>query len=331
MTKKLLRLGLLLSLAGAVAAAPPVKEETVVFGTRVSVTIPDTEAALATEAIEAVFAHFQQQHERFHVRQPGELYRVNEALAQEEFPIVLSTPMEKAIRLAQDYSAASYELFDPGIGRLITLWGFDGEEVPSEPPPARIAEIMALKPKVISLKLEGNRIVAGSSAVQLDFGALVKGMVLDESREILRRHGIKNALVDIGGNIIALGANGDKLWRVAVAPRRGEPPAAVINLYDGEAIATAGDSERYFIADQGKYYHHIFDPRTGYSADAVTAATVISSGRNAGAITDAASTALVIAEKALVPDILGNFQLDLVWRAGEEPTPAFQRRIDEVE
>ena len=76
-------------------------------------------------------------------------------------------------------------------------------------------------------------------------------MALDEAREILRSHQIHNALINIGGNILALGNNGGSPWRIELRPATTQPSLGVIILKDGEAVATSGGGERRFIY-QGK-------------------------------------------------------------------------------
>ena len=150
-------------------------------------------------------------------------------------------------------------------------------------------------------------------------------MALDEAREILRSHQIHNALINIGGNILALGNNGGSPWRIELRPATTQPSLGVIILKDGEAVATSGGGERRFIY-QGKVYHHILDWRSGEPASSTAAAVVISDdAQNAGAISDAAATALVIANQREAARILQNFKISVALRLfndGEKKTTA---------
>ena len=83
-----------------------------------------------------------------------------------------------------------------------------------------------------------------------------------------------NALINIGGNIIALGKHGETPWRVGIQDPRGSSAIATIDLADGWAIGTSGDYQRYFEIN-GKRYCHIIDPRTGYPAQGTEAVTVL--------------------------------------------------------
>jgi thiamine biosynthesis lipoprotein len=149
------------------------------------------------------------------------------------------------------------------------------------------------------LTVLGNRVTSSNPEVRIDFGGYAKGYALDRAADILRDAGIRNALVNVGGNILALGRRGDTPWRVGLEDPRGPAGEAhllgTIELADGEAIGTSGDYRRYYVVD-GKRYAHIIDPRSGYPATGVRSVTVVVSPRpGAGALSDAASKPLFIA------------------------------------
>jgi thiamine biosynthesis lipoprotein len=135
--------------------------------------------------------------------------------------------------------------------------------------------------------------------VQLDFGGYAKGLALDVARRDLQAQGILNALVNIGGNIIALGQRGNRPWRVGIQHPRKPGAIAELDLHDGEAIGTSGDYQRYFVLEDepgGRRYCHIVDPRTGYPAQGVQAVTVVvPKGPAAGIRSDVASKPIFIA------------------------------------
>ncbi|HEY0664956.1 MAG TPA: FAD:protein FMN transferase, partial [Gallionella sp.] len=130
--------------------------------------------------------------------------------------------------------------------------------------------------------------------VQLDLGGYAKGYALDRAAESLRAQGLRNALVNIGGTVIALGAHGKRPWRVGIQHPRKPGALATLALHDGEAIGTSGDYQRYFIADDVRYCH-LIDPRSGYPAQGVQAVTVLMRGPRAGVLSDVVSKPLLIA------------------------------------
>jgi thiamine biosynthesis lipoprotein len=87
------------------------------------------------------------------------------------------------------------------------------------------------------------------------------------SRSTARRtssaaHGVHDALINIGGNVMALGSKNGQRWRVGIQHPRQPGPLATVELDDSEAIGTSGDYQRYFEVD-GKRYSHLLDPRSG--------------------------------------------------------------------
>ena len=133
------------------------------------------------------------------------------------------------------------------------------------------------------------------NAVQLDLGGYAKGYALDRAAAILRAKGVGNALINIGGNVMALGAKGSQPWRVGIQHPRATAPLATLELHDGEAIGTSGDYQRFFELE-GRRYCHLLDPRNGHPAEGVQAVTVLITPREgAGALSDAASKPLFIA------------------------------------
>jgi FAD:protein FMN transferase len=105
-------------------------------------------------------------------------------------------------------------------------------------------------------------------------------------------------LINIGGNVMALGSKGDTPWRVGIQHPRQPTPLATLELRDGEAIGTSGDYQRYFELD-GKRYCHLIDPRTGRPSSATEAVTVLippdRQDGQAGMWSDVASKPLFIA------------------------------------
>jgi thiamine biosynthesis lipoprotein len=144
------------------------------------------------------------------------------------------------------------------------------------------------------LSLQGDAVTSANPAVQLDFGGYAKGYALDRAAELLRADGITNALINVGGNIMALGDHAGRPWHIGLDSPRGKGFVATLDLKDGEAIGTSGDYRRYYEID-GKRYAHIIDPRTGYPVPGVQSVTVLVSRRaGAGALSDAASKPIFI-------------------------------------
>jgi len=111
----------------------------------------------------------------------------------------------------------------------------------------------------------------------LDLGGIAKGYALDRAAAVLKKHGISSALVNAGGDVLVVGEKEPvKPWRIGVQdPRNPREVVAVAALKD-RVIMTSGDYERFFVKD-GKRYHHILNPATGYPADGAQSVTVVAS------------------------------------------------------
>lgn len=289
---------LLFALAGCAKETPVHREQSFVFGTMVEVTISGEEEARARELAGKVLADFDYLHRTLHAWEPGALSRMNAVFAQSPSKAAVVPGLVPIIQDATRLSEMSGGLFNPAIGRLIKLWGFQGDEFkPQLPDPREIEALVKANPRMADIVFEGAGILFYSKnpAVQLDLGGYAKGYALDLAAEYLRTQGVKGALINIGGNIIAVGSRGGQPWRVGVQHPRKAGAIASLELRDGEAIGTSGDYQRYFEFD-GKRYCHIIDPRTGYPAQGVQAVTVlIPKGSNAGTLSDVASKPAFIA------------------------------------
>mgnify|MGYP001764925943 CR=1 FL=1 len=315
-----------------VACSPPplVQQQSYVFGTLVEISVQGVPEAQARQATAAVLARFDALHRQLHAWQPGELSRLNAALAQGTRASV--TP-ELAAMLAdaQALAAQSDELFNPAIGGLIALWGFHADAPQSRvPDTAAIAEWVRRQPRMGDLHIENNAVWSDNPAVQLDLGGYAKGRALDDAVAILKQHGIQNALVNIGGNVIALGAHGDRAWRVGIQHPRQAGTLATLDLLDGEAIGTSGDYQRFFEAG-GKRYSHLIDPRSGWPANGMQSVTILLRGVHAGTRSDALSKPLFIDGAARLADHATRLGIDAylaVDVAGKmQVSPAMQARL----
>lgn len=299
----LLVLGLLT--ACSPAPEPVSSQQFLAFGTLVEVTLYGVEESQAQPAFSELEALFERLHHDWHAWQPGPLTELNRGLAEQgnaQVPEVLQPLLEPAQRL----SLASGELFNPAIGGLLQLWGFQSDEPPSRPPPAdAIAAQLAAKPSMRDLHLQGTRLHTTNRAVQLDFGAFAKGVAIDQAIERLRARGIHNALVNAGGDLRAIGRHGNRAWRIGVRHPRGPGMLALIEVEGDESIFTSGDYERGFVFE-GRHYHHILDPRSGYPANQASSVTVIA--QDAGTA-DAAATALLVAGPAEWVKVAHDLQL----------------------
>lgn len=322
---------------------PGVQEQQfIAFGTLISVTLYDVDEPLAQDAFQKLEQYFHQLHHDWHAWEPGPLVDLNQALASQgsvEVPAVILPLLEPARRL----SLASNSRFNPALGKLFALWGFQSDDPPQAPPAdADIQAVLSLSPSMADLQLEGTRLTTRNRSVQLDFGAFAKGYAAQLGCELLQQLGIDNAIVAVAGDIHVLGRRGERAWRVGIRHPRTPGIIASTELEDGESISTSGDYERYFDYDNTRY-HHLLDPRSGYPARGAMSVTVIA--RN-GASADASASALFIAgvehwteaakamgvDQAMLVDTQGEVHLTpaMAARLRMEVEPAPHQQIQEL-
>jgi len=252
--------GLVCLLLSACGRPVPVAQEAYVFGTRVEVQVAGAREAEAHAALGEVLREFDRLHRSYHAWQPSELTTLNEALAAGR-PHEVSPELAQLLRTARDLAQRSEYLFDPALGKLIALWGFHTDEFkPALPDADALKALVAAKPSSADLVIDGNTVGSKNPAVALDFGGYLKGVALDRAAALLKARGIDNALINIGGNVLALGSKDGKgaiPWRVGIRHPRielaGEGVLATLELRDGEAIGTSGDYQRYFELDGRRY------------------------------------------------------------------------------
>ncbi len=203
------------------------------------------------------------------------------------------------LEVAQKYAALSDGAFDVTIGPLSRLWR-EARKTERVPAPEEVAAARKLVGwEMLHLRPEDRSAFLELPGMAIDLGGLAKGFVLDEVRRIFRAHGVENGLIDFGSSsICALGHNPEgEPWNIGLRHPRSEKDGelmAVLPL-SGAMMSTSGDYERrhYFLQD-GRRYHHIIDPRTGYpTQDEVISSTVIvpEDTPDAGLVADILSTA----------------------------------------
>lgn len=308
MRKTLIGLLLLIIAGSALFASriynkePLYNSHSYVFGTLVDISIYGEPEERARTLSNQVLQDFQKLNNQLHAwkpvsnHQPSELGALNAAFAAGKEPITISPQLAAMLTDATDLSVKSQGLFSPAIGHLISSWGFQRDEFTAiSIDDEKISALVKANPRMTDIIVANNTAYSNNPQVKLDLGGYAKGYALDLAANYLRKQNVKNALVNIGGNIIAIGQHGDKPWRVGIQHPRKPAAIATLDLMDGWAIGTSGDYQRYFMLD-GKRYCHIIDPRSGYPVQHTQAVTVLIPPQpNAGVLSDVASKPIFIA------------------------------------
>lgn len=237
------------------------------------------------------------------------------ALLNREGECQVSADTWTALSEAVRWNNLSGGAFDMTVAPVVQAWGFGAGHyrVPTED---ELRELLALVDST-AITLVGERAVVKKKGTMVDLGGIAKGYAAAQLQKIMEEHGVKSALLDLGGNITVIGSRPDgEGWRVAVRdPGNSAGQVGVLTLRDCSAV-TSGSYQRNFELD-GKVYHHIIDPFTGYPADCgLTSVTVVCEDPIAG---DALSTALfVLGEEGALElwQELGFFEFILVTENG---------------
>ncbi len=297
------------------------------FGTLIDISILTNNPKKAQQAIDRISKEFDQLHTQWHPWKDGELGQLNHYLLNNlstDASIPISESLLYLIQQSQDLSEQSNGLFNPAIGQLVKLWQFDqleNEQHPFQlPNKDKIQHLVAQSPQMKHILLNHSQISSTHPKLSLDFGAFAKGVAIEKMMAILKDYSLSNAIINAGGDLKVIGSKKGKAWRIGIknpAHRQNSTLNAVIaaiNLQDNEALFTSGNYERFFEFN-GKHYHHIIDPRTGYPARGTKSVTILA---NDAALADAASTALFIAGPELWSEVAKKMGLECVMLIAED-------------
>lgn len=199
--------------------------------------------------------------------------------------------VERALELNKETDGA----FDIAIYPVMEAWGFPTQNY-QVPTADTLESLLKLADASQIIYDENSRKISfGREGMKIDLGGIAKGYTSSRIMDIYKENNISSGLVNLGGNVQALGTKPDgSKWRVAVqSPDDTEDYLGILSVED-KAVITSGGYERYFEQD-GKTYHHIIDPKTGYPAEnGLTSVTVVSED---GTLADGLSTSLFIMGK----------------------------------
>lgn len=192
-----------------------------------------------------------------------ELVKLNENAGISK--VKLSDISYNILKKGLEYSKLSNGSYDITIGPLVKLWGIglENENVPSED---KINEIIKyIDYKNVEINDSTKEAFLSKKGMEIDLGSIAKGYAADEVVNILKQEGVNRAIVNLGGNIYALGSKDSKSnWKIGIQDpfsNRGEVVGSI--EVANKTVVTTGIYER-FIEKDGVKYHHILNPKTGY-------------------------------------------------------------------
>lgn len=193
----------------------------------------------------------------------SDIYKINHANGE---PVTVDPETSSVIAAGLEKCRESDGKFDITVGRLTALWDFSAAEpkVPSE------AEIKEVLPTIGCDKvvLHENTAQLTDPDTWLDLGAIAKGYIADRLAEFLTDNGVKSGVVNLGGNIVTIGTKEDgSKWSIGLEAPYSERTEIIGSIkMENQTVVTSGTFERHF-EENGKDYHHVLNPATGYPMD----------------------------------------------------------------
>jgi thiamine biosynthesis lipoprotein len=231
-----------------------------VMGTLAELAVPARSEAAARQALNAAAAELHRIEALMtRYRSDSDVGRFNAAVPGTRVPVAPETG--EVVRAALEWAERSEGVFDPTLARLTTLWDPGAVSAPPDAEALRRARIGGWRSLAAEGSSGGDQLVRVPGSA-LDLGGIAKGYGVDRAAAVLREHGVFRGLVNVGGDLMAMGDGpGGRAWRIGVRdPGRPEGVVTTLEVVD-RAVATSGDYLRYF-EHQGRRYHHVLDGRT---------------------------------------------------------------------
>lgn len=214
------------------------------------------------EALEKAFDRVKEIENLVSINKEGtELDKLNDNAGEKS--VTLSDDSINIINKGLEYSKLSEGTYDISIGPLVKLWsiGLDEAKVPTEDEIGSVLDDIDYN----DVKVEGNDVFLKQKNMLLDLGSIAKGYTADEVAKVLKENGVTKAVIDLGGNVYVMGKKSeDKGWKIGVQnpfSQRGDVIGSIV--VSDKSVVTTGVYERY-IEEDGKKYHHVLNPKTGY-------------------------------------------------------------------
>jgi thiamine biosynthesis lipoprotein len=248
------------------------RQSRMIMGTSVEITVSQTEAPRAEEAMAEAFREV----ERIdllmsHYREGSEVSQITRNAGERETRV--SPETLEVIGRALYFSRISEGAFDITIGPVFRLWNFREGKIPEKRSlQENLSKVDYRKVKVDRLK---SSVFLESRGMEIDLGAIAKGYAVDLAAAVLRKEGVGNFLVNAGGDLTVSGSKeGGVPWTIGIRHPR-LPSELIAKLQPSHAaLATSGDYEKFFLQG-GERYHHILTPATGLPARECQSVTIM--------------------------------------------------------
>ena len=246
-----------------------------VMGSQITVTVVKGQSKHLDALIDQVFSEFERLDNLLSIWRSGsDVVKINKAAG--ESPVRVSEETISILKRTLEVSRRSRGKFDVSFGALSGLWKFDHDQDDSIPNPEQLAARLPLIDyESIIIDEKSRTVKLARPGMRIHLGGVGKGYAVDRAVLALKNNGIRNFMIQAGGDLYVAGKRGPRAWRVGVRDPRGVASDyfAATEITDA-TFSTSGDYERYFIKD-GVRYHHIIDPDTGQPARGCRSVTVM--------------------------------------------------------
>ncbi len=260
----------------ASAEAHRVDESRVAMGSNLTLTAWTADEPSARAAFAEVFADFEHLDALLSVWRPGsDVLRLNAAAGVE--PVKVSPETIETLDIARTVSEQTAGKFDITFGALTDVWKFDQDQDDSIPTAQQIRERLPfIDYRAVNVDRGAGTAFLTRKGMRVHLGGIGKGYAVDRAVKRLRDRGLRDFMIQAGGDLYVGGRRGDRPWKLGIAdPRNANGPSfATIELGDS-TFSTSGDYERFFIKN-GVRYHHILDLSTGQPARGCRSVTLVS-------------------------------------------------------
>jgi thiamine biosynthesis lipoprotein len=248
----------------------------VAMGSELRLSAWSTDEAAARSAFETVFAEFERLEALMSTWRPAsDVVRINAAAGVQA--VTVASEVRDVLRQARQISEWTDGTFDVTFGALTDIWKFDHDQDNTIPAPEAIrARLPLIDYRQVEIDDRAGTVFLRRKGMKIHLGGIGKGYAVDRAVSILRRAGLRNFMIQAGGDLYVAGQKDGRPWRLGINDPRGREgdSFATVDLSDS-TFSTSGDYARFFMKD-GVRYHHILDPSTGQPARLCRSVTIAS-------------------------------------------------------
>lgn len=254
----------------------PYEQEKVLLGTLVSIKAYGSDNKKVEIAVKGAVKEIERIDREMDSGNPkSEVSKINKRMSQKApSKINISEDLSSVIAISKNYNIESKGAFDITVGPIMELWGFNKE--PRVPSMEKLQEALAfVDMNNLEIDEKNNVLDFHKRGTQIDLGGVAKGYAVDRAVAILKKKGIKQALVTTGSTTTVIGNKpGGIPWQIGIRdPRKEKKTIGILELSD-KNVSTSGDYQIFF-EKNGKRYHHILNPQTGLPARGFQSVTIV--------------------------------------------------------